>query len=171
MRIAGVEGEKCAKGETERVVGTRPRWWIGVEGVGAGEGEEEMEGVDEVARGVWAAGLRGDDRRRRGEGEYRTVFGEEGAVFTGEDAAVPAGDGESGPVLLALRRVEGVSFSFCSLGGCTFFRTVMGVPSGIRGVESWALRSEGDLSRRERAKAEGVRGGKRVLFAAAVHSQ
>lgn len=113
--------------------------------------------------------MRGDEWSRRREGEYRTDFGESAAVFEGEDVAVPAGEGESGPVLLALRRAEGVSFSLRSLGGYTFFRTVMGVPSGMRGVESWALRREGDLSRRERAKADGVRGGKRVLFAAAVH--
>jgi hypothetical protein len=64
-----------------------------------------------------------------------------------------------GPALLALRLVDGVSFSFRALKSSTFLRTVTGVPSGMRGVESWALRREGDLSRRDRAKADGVRGG------------
>jgi hypothetical protein len=55
VRIAGVDGEKCGRGETERVVERNGRGRMGVDGVtalvGAGVGDTESRGA-EVASGV-----------------------------------------------------------------------------------------------------------------------
>jgi len=170
LRMAGVEGEKAGKGEAkgwvrEAALGVTSPMWCSerergdeVEEV-LGWGKARVGGVPmAVDEDVAAAALRGEERVRRGLGENRTVRAGVGAsVRLATRGVSAAGDGESGERCLAPRRAEGVPFSLDGLVD-RGLRVVTGVPSGMRGVERCALRSEGDLSRRERAKAEGVRG-------------
>lgn len=110
---------------------------------------EGMRGLraDERVRGD--AAVAGEKRTREGfEGE---VLGEEGRSGQSR-ASLFATEGELKDRFSTPVRTQG-EFS-CADAVRRVFRAVMGEPRGTSGVFRCALRKEGDLSRRERAKCD-----------------